>query len=351
MLLIFVPSRGANWFALSRWRARLPRRTVTPSKSEQLDYDADGVQELYVTSPRLAALLRPADGATIASLDLRTNGVTLINSMQRRLEAYHNRLRQAAGSADPGRVASIHDQVRAKEEGLERFLQYDRWPRNAFRLLLFKTGKTFDDYRLLKLDEHAALAGGAFKVRETRTGCVNLACQASLAAAGIGKDAPGQILCVKEFNFAHDKQGYRVDCQIEITTTAEAEHSATVGLEIVLNFLAPDNPDRYFELGSGKHPLRWSGTAAVADLPAGKLRVVDEWQDVAATLAAPDASHFWIAPVETVSESEEGFERVYQGSQILAVWPVKLDPGVVWRGNVSLHIEAARQAASAAPAP
>ena len=317
---------------------------------EQLDYDADGVQELYVTSPRLAALLRPADGATIASLDLRTNGVTLINSMQRRLEAYHNRLREAAGSADPGRVASIHDQVRAKEKGLERFLQYDRWPRNAFRLLLFETGKTFDDYRLLKLDEHAALAGGAFKVRETTTGCINLACQASLAAVAVGKDAAGQILCVKEFNFTHDKQGYCVDCKIEITTTAEAEHCATVGLEIVLNLLAPDDPDRYFELGNGKHPLRWSGTAAVADLPAGKLRVVDEWQNVAATLAAPDASHFWIAPIETVSESEEGFERVYQGSQILAVWPVKLSPGAVWRGNVSLNIEAAQQAASAASA-
>jgi len=104
-------------------------------------------------------------------------------------------------------------------------------------------------------------------------------------------------------------------------------------------------PTGILNWGNGKHPLRWSGTAAVADLPAGKLRVVDEWQNVAATLAAPDASHFWIAPIETVSESEEGFERVYQGSQILALWPVKLSPGAVWRGNVSLNIEAAHQAA------
>ncbi len=34
----------------------------------------------------------------------------------------------------------------------------------------------------------------------------------------------------------------------------------------------------------------------------------------------PAASEFWIAPIETVSESEGGFERVYQGSQILALW-------------------------------
>jgi 4-alpha-glucanotransferase len=46
----------------------------------------------------------------------------------------------------------------------------------------------------------------------------------------------------------------------------------------------------------------------------------DGWQRIRATLHAPASSEFWVAPIETVSESEGGFERVYQGSQILAVW-------------------------------
>ena len=41
----------------------------------------------------------------------------------------------------------------------------------------------------------------------------------------------------------------------------------------------------------------------------------------------------WISPIETVSESEEGFERVYQGSQILAVWNVESCRRIVERGN------------------
>jgi alpha-amylase len=81
------------------------------------------------------------------------------------------------------------------------------------------------------------------------------------------------------------------------------------------------------------------------------LRIVDEWQNVAATLAAPTAAQFWVAPIETVSESEEGFERVYQGSQILAVWPHAPAAGVAWRGNVSLHVAPARPTASATPSP
>ena len=111
-----------------------------------------------------------------------------------------------------------------------------------------------------------------------------------------------------------------------------------VGLEIVLNFLAPNAPDRYFEFAGNRQPLAWSG---VVEGP--YLRVVDEWQDVAVTIDAPGAGHLWMAPIETVSESEEGYERVYQGSQILAVWPVQLLPSVKWSAETVLRVTTARQ--------
>jgi hypothetical protein len=46
----------------------------------------------------------------------------------------------------------------------------------------------------------------------------------------------------------------------------------------------------------------------------------DQWQGLRISLHAPSCEEFWVAAIETVSESEEGFERVYQGSQILALW-------------------------------
>ena len=46
----------------------------------------------------------------------------------------------------------------------------------------------------------------------------------------------------------------------------------------------------------------------------------DGWQRLRLTLHAPGSDEFWVAPIDTVSESEGGFERVYQGSQILALW-------------------------------
>ena len=105
----------------------------------QLDFDADGQEEIEITSPKFAALIKPSGGGTLEVLDFRPSAVTLINSLQRRVEAYHSRLQHATQSTE--RVASIHDQTLAKEAGLEKHLKYDRWPRNTFRLLLFAKGK------------------------------------------------------------------------------------------------------------------------------------------------------------------------------------------------------------------
>ena len=306
---------------------------------ERSDFDADGAEELYVTSPRLAALLKPSDGGTLGALDCRSTSVTLINSMQRRVEAYHSRVSQTSAPR-PNQVASIHDQALSKESGLERFLRYDRWPRSSFRMLLFGPEKTFEDYCELRLDEHALLAGGAYAIGDDSPQRIGLELHAPLAA--LGADGLGELRCAKRFSFAHEDAGYRVDCSSELSLSGSSSFRGQIGIEVILNFLAPDEPDRYFDLPSARHPLRWAAALRSSELPFGTLRLVDEWQNAAATIEAPTAADFWISPIETVSESEEGFERVYQGSQILMVWPVDLAPGASWRGEVMLHIEPAR---------
>ena len=153
------------------------------------------------------------------------------------------------------------------------------------------------------------------------------------------------IRCTKRFAFAAERAGYRIDCTSTLSLPEGQVRFARVGVEMVLNFLAPREPDRYFEIASKRQPLGWSGAVSAAE-NGPRLRVVDEWQNVAATIEAPAAREFWIAPIETISESEEGFERVYQGSQILVVWPLELLTEKSWAGEVSLRVERARPAES-----
>jgi alpha-amylase len=146
--------------------------------------------------------------------------------------------------------------------------------------------------------------------------------------------------------FASTPKSCEIKCGIELARctleSAAAENASPLqfmaGLEIVINLLAPNVPDRYFEFAGIRQPLAWSGTVEGAT-----LRVVDEWQDVAVEIEAPGATHLWVAPIETVSESEEGFERVYQGSQILALWPVQLQTSGKWSSEATLRIATARQ--------
>jgi len=114
--------------------------------------------------------------------------------------------------------------------------------------------------------------------------------------------------------------------------------SFMVGLETVVNLLAPNVPDRYFEFSGSRKPLEWSGAVECSC-----LRMVDEWQNVAVELEARGATRLWVAPIETVSESEEGFERVYQGSQILGVWAVDFGSSDKWSSETILHVKPARK--------
>jgi len=66
----------------------------------------------------------------------------------------------------------------------------------------------------------------------------------------------------------------------------------------------------------------------------------DGWQQVRIAVHASSAKEFWIAPIETVSESEEAFECVYQGSQIFAVWQPGLTTQKSWSVRLTWRIEA-----------
>jgi len=68
------------------------------------------------------------------------------------------------------------------------------------------------------------------------------------------------------------------------------------------------------------------------------VSLVDEWIGVTARLAwRPVAELAW-APVQTVSVSEAGFERIYQGTALLLAWPVALAPGEGLELSVELTV-------------
>src|SRR5881392_509290 len=257
-------------------RAEAIADRLTPGASaprvEMLDYDADGANELLFTSPEFQALLKPSDGGTIAALDFRPAAATLVNSILRRPEAYHTRLREAPGKPATGAVASIHEQTRVKEPGLERFLRYDRWPRHAFRVMIFDPARTQADYEALELREAVGFASGAFTVKSSAPYEAELFRTDSLTLQGKNPSAGAKLLLVKQFSFSPAPHGFEAACEITLKFKETLEKPLAVGIESVINFLAPAEPDRFFETPAGRHHLRFSGS-----LPGPILRMEDGW--------------------------------------------------------------------------
>ena len=304
------------------------------ARVELLDYDADGAGELLFTAPEYQALLKPNDGGTIAALDFRPAAATLVNSILRRPESYHTTLREAAGKSATGEVASIHEQTRVKEPGLERFLRYDRWPRHAFRALLFDPSRTHADYEALELQEDAGFAGGPFAVKNSDPHNAELFRSDSMTLHGKAEASTPKLLLIKQYSFGPAPNGCEVACEINVKLKEPLKKPVAIGIESIINLLAPAEPDRFFETPTGQVNLRFSG-----ELPGPILRMEDGWQRVRVSLHAPLAEEFWVAPIETVSESEEGFERVYQGSQILAIWRPDLTTQKSWSARLVWRLQ------------
>ena len=295
------------------------------------DFDADGQEEILVRSKACSLVLRPSDGGTVSSLRFKPAGVELVNSLMRRPEAYHELVRQKVSSHDSSGAgpASIHDRVWSKESNLAELLRYDRYGRHNFRTYLFPASGQFDDYNYLRLEENGELAGGAWKLAHPSGGeeLFQLSKEIHLGGNYYGQT----LLAEKQIRSREQDGAWRLDCRTLITADHGAHVPLALGVEMVFNLLAPDAPDRYFQANQARWPLEFQG-----EVDASELLLVDEWQRVRIALQGEPKPRWWVVPIETISQSESGFERVYQGSAILAVW--KLAPPA-WR-NMTCSLSA-----------
>ena len=99
---------------------------------------------------------------------------------------------------------------------------------------------------------------------------------------------------------------------------------ARFGIEWNLTMLGGGgNPAAWYEVDgrrSGHDATGWA--AGITALAQGNDYIGLE----VGTTVEPAADAWW-APIDTVSNSENGFERVYQGSALLLSWPIDLAPG------------------------
>lgn len=292
------------------------------------DYNLDGRQEIRLANNRLLALVAPAEGGQLYELDAKTICHNLLATLARRPEAYHRAVLRGPSHGD-GDVASIHDRVVFKQEGLNERLGYDRWQRNSL----------VDHFYPADVDPSAVADGSAQELGDFVFGPYEARLRRS--------EGRVQLQLTREGNV----QGRQVRLTKGVTLNAESSEleiayllenvPADVALHLAPEFnfagLPSGADDRYFLGGQGQ---RLGQLGARLDLNGvTQLGLVDEWLGIAAVLRFDSPAAVWTYPVETVSQSEGGFELVHQSVAVLPHWIVIPDAEGRWSATMRLNVD------------
>ncbi len=310
---------------------------------ETADFDGDLSDEVMIAGKDISLFIDPGDGGMIYELDYRPIAMNMMNTLSRRPEAYHRKLAttQEADAGDrsrsPGGAATIHEKMGAKEEGLSSYLHYD-WYRKASLIDHFLDGETdFDAFRNAEHKEFGDFVKGLYSSKVKKSGD-----KVSVVLSRTG-EVRGQKVSVRKTvtvraagRPASGDSGF--DAGYVIRNEGSEEINTAFGVEFNFSLLAGNSPDRYFEIPG--HSLKAGNFASAGELNnVSEVRMVDEWLGYAMTLSFGERAALWRFPVETVSQSESGYERVFQCESIVPVWRLTLQPGTDVPVSIKLRLE------------
>ena len=289
------------------------------------DLDRDGHEEAVIATPSLGLCVAPAYGGSLLELDYRPAQFNLLNVLMRRAEVYHEKLAEATAQLDSsgGPPQSIHDVVTVKEPGLDRCLIYDRHRRTSFLDRFLDPQTTSEVLDRIDDVELGDAVVGRYHLRDPQIKNNELTLPLAYAAR-VRRDGHTIPISIEKV-YGLSGRGETLTVAYKLENQGGVSYSLRFGVELNLTLLAGNDPQRYYEWpGHGHVRLQERGEARVPEW----FALVDEWQRFRVVLRLDRPVDMWFAPIETVSQSEDGFERIYQGSAVLASCCLDLQPGV-----------------------
>ncbi len=250
------------------------------------DFDLDGREEVIIGSGGQNVLIDPAEGAGIGQWDLRASRVALASVLRRRPEAYHEKLKKMAD---------------ATRNELVRYLVYDDHERRSGLVrILDPAGRQLGDF-----------VNGEWRIES-----------AEQSKTVLSRLAPG-LFVRKTVSVGGDRLAGSLSVSVEVQNRGLGELTGTLELEWNVNLMGGG--------GNEKAYYRWAGKDAQFDtggsVDAGVALSFGNQQEGVSILAEidPPTEQEWLS-VDTVSNSESGYEKVHQGSCLTQRWKLDIGP-------------------------
>jgi alpha-amylase len=292
------------------------------------DYNFDARPEVRLATNRLVALVAPSHGGHLYELDVRPICHNLLATLTRREEAYHEAVR-AGESAAGVDVASIHDRVVFKQAGLDQRLQFDPHRRKSLVDHFYPADVSAEAIANGNYQELGDFATGPFEARLRRNPG-----RMQVQLTRDGQVADRKVRITKGLTLEAGAQTLEIAYLLENLPPGEPIH---FGVEFNFAGLPAGIDDRYFHDARGKSLGHLGTRLDLRDVES--LSLTDEWLGIDLELRSDRPMHIWTFPVETVSQSESGFELVHQSVVAVPHWLIQAGNDGRWSTTMTLAID------------
>ena len=295
------------------------------------DFNFDARQEVRLSNEKLMALVTPSRGGQIVELDVRHICHNLLATLARRPEAYHRKV-LAGENQQNGHVASIHERVVFKQPNLDQRLQYDDHARKSLIDLFYDNDVSLDAVAAGTAPQRGDFVGGIYEARIRRNPD---RIQVQLIREGTACGATVRI--TKGLTLDAGSSMLQVAYLLE---NLPADRPLHFGVEFNFAGLPAEAYGRNFSDIDG-NLLGQLGSKLDLSNVFG-LGLSDEWLGIDVGLKMSRPTNFWTFPIETVSQSESGFELIHQSVVVVPHWLVEADREGRWSVTMQMSLDTTR---------
>jgi hypothetical protein len=253
---------------------------------EILDYDLDGREELFFRHDRFNLLLKPSAGGGLVEFDDRLLARNLSDVLARRPESYHRQKDQGTGEG----AKSIHEQGKKLPPEAASLLRYDWHSRYSLLDHFLHPQTTLHSFRTVDYGEQGDFVNQEYGFSLQGNSAV-LFRQGHIWREG--ERIPIRLAkCIEPL-----KDG--VSIHYELDNEGEKEFPFLFGIEWNFYLL----------------PQEWEVRKEMLSLVGGR------W-----LLEFSGSPKIWHFPLQTLSQSEEGYDIIQQGMCFLPHWKFSLAP-------------------------
>jgi len=300
---------------------------------EIIDFDYDGKNEIWVHSSSSSSIFKPSLGGQLIHHILFSSNNNYQNTLTRRFEAYHKKIKDDVQKKETGiktkneqeKVPSIH-KIEKKITAPVR-LFYDWYERNSFIDHFFSERATLEDYEKCDFKEMGDFVNQEYNVK--------------LDGEKIGFSRSGgiyesnrlisNVYLIKTFTLTDGN----IDCHYLIKNRGERPVVTQFGVEFNLFF-------EFLATAGGRMEIKDENVDIFKKLSlndVGSIVIFDKKQMLRFEIKVSRNCNLFYFPLQTVSQSEKGFDTTTQCLSFLPFWMLELASGETFEVNVEWKSE------------